>query len=442
LAGTLQDRGVHLSKLNRFDQAEEAWRKAGEMLEPLTVKFPVVPEYRAGFAMILSNLGDLLRDVARRDEAEKLLRRAITLLDELVKVLPDRLDFREKLANCWVTLGTVLQAKRQLGPAEEACHSALAALDPKTLETLPGGTPLPLRIQQVRALAFNNLGNYLRATGRPADAEKALRAALVIQQKVTETYPSLPQFRRQLASCHHNLGTVLEEVGKRGDARTSYEKAVEINERLVTDFPAIPLHAVSLAGTYKELGQLIGDDGKLEESLLWLTKAVDILERVYRQDPRFVKARERLCLAHWSRAMSLCGLDRFQEALQDWDRAIEVDDGRYQVALRLRRISNLLNLKDHTRATAGAQAIAESKSAGAKDLYNAACVYALSVRLAAEDVTRSQEYADHAVALLRRAIAKGYKNVGQLKNDADLNALRSREDFQKLLRELEDEKKE
>jgi tetratricopeptide (TPR) repeat protein len=329
-----------------------------------------------------------------------------------------------------------------LGAAVEACHSALAALDPKTLDKLPGGAPLPLGIQQVRARAFNNLGIYLRVTGRPADAEKALRAALIIQQKVTETYPSLPAFRRQLASSHHNLGAALQEVGKRGDARTAYEKAVEIKERLVTDFPGIPIYAVDLAGTYKDLGQLIGDDGKLEESLLWLTKAVDILERVSRQDPRFVKARERLCLAHWSRAMSLCGLSRFQQALQDWDRAIEVDDGRYQVALRLRRASNLLNLKEHTRATADAQAVAESKSAGTKDLYNAACVYALSVRLAADDVTRSQAYAEHAVALLHRAIAKGYKNLGQLKKDADLNALRSREDFQRLLRELEDEKKE
>jgi serine/threonine protein kinase/tetratricopeptide (TPR) repeat protein len=441
LAGALQDRGVHLSKLNRFDQAEEAWRKAGEMLEPLTVKFPEVSEYRAGFAMSLSNLGDLLRDVARREEAEKLLRRAITLRDQLVKELPDRLDLREQLANSWVTLGAVLSAKRQLGPAEEAYRSALAVLDPKTLEKLPGGAPLPLGIQQVRARAFNNLGSCLRVTGRLPDAEQALRAAVSIKLKLAQTYPSLPRIRRELAGSHHNLGAALQEIGKRGDARTAYEKAVEIRESLVTDFPGIPLYAVDLAGTYKDLGQLIGDE-KIEESLPWLDKAVDILERVYRQDPRFVKAREVLCLARWSRAMSLCGLDRFQEALQDWDRAIEVDDGQYQVPLRMRRISNLLNLKDHTRATAEAQTIAESKSAGANDLYNAACAYALSVRLAADDVTRSRAYAEQAVALLRRAIAEGYKDVGQLKKGADLNALRSREDFQKLLRDLEDKKKE
>jgi hypothetical protein len=48
-----------------------------------------------------------------------------------------------------------------------------------------------------------------------------------------------------------------------------------------------------------------------------------------------------------------------------------------------------------------------------------------------------QFYGDQAMKLLRWAVSKGYKDVALLSKDAGLDALRSREDFQKLLAELQ-----
>ena len=59
-------------------------------------------------------------------------------------------------------------------------------------------------------------------------------------------------------------------------------------------------------------------------------------------------------------------------------------------------------------------------------------------RLAAE--TRQQlagQLADRAMDMLRDAVAKGYKGPPHVKTDPDLDTLRSREDFQKLLGDLE-----
>ena len=44
------------------------------------------------------------------------------------------------------------------------------------------------------------------------------------------------------------------------------------------------------------------------------------------------------------------------------------------------------------------------------------------------------------MAWLHRAVAAGYKNAEQMKQDKDLGALRVREDFKKLLAELEAKK--
>jgi hypothetical protein len=49
----------------------------------------------------------------------------------------------------------------------------------------------------------------------------------------------------------------------------------------------------------------------------------------------------------------------------------------------------------------------------------------------------AQFYSDAAMKALREAVSKGYKDVRLMKKDADLNPLRQREDFQKLVAELE-----
>ncbi len=49
----------------------------------------------------------------------------------------------------------------------------------------------------------------------------------------------------------------------------------------------------------------------------------------------------------------------------------------------------------------------------------------------------AQTYADRALATLRQAVQNGYKDLANLKKDKDLDSLRSREDFKKLLAELE-----
>src|SRR5262249_44509328 len=135
---------------------------------------------------------------------------------------------------------------------------------------------------------------------------------------------------------------------------------------------------------------------------------------------------------------TLCGLGRFRPAVADWSRAIDLDDGRYHNSLRLKRASTLYHLKDHERASADAQAIAASSKATAEDLYDAARVYAACTQLAAQDGPVAESYAGTAVSLLRRAVAQGYKDRARIKNHSDLNPLRSREDFKKLMHELED----
>ena len=100
---------------------------------------------------------------------------------------------------------------------------------------------------------------------------------------------------------------------------------------------------------------------------------------------------------------------------------------------------------EHAEASANANQLAEAAVDLAKDRYNAACFLAGCVPLAAKDAklpeARRQElargYADRALAALRQAVADGYRDAAHMKKDTDLDPLRARADFKKLLADLE-----
>ena len=77
--------------------------------------------------------------------------------------------------------------------------------------------------------------------------------------------------------------------------------------------------------------------------------------------------------------------------------------------------------------------------------YDAACALALCVPIVREDqqldVTKReaaiQFFADEAMKMLLAAVSKGFKNRQQMMEDTDLAPLRGREDFQKLIAELD-----
>jgi hypothetical protein len=80
-----------------------------------------------------------------------------------------------------------------------------------------------------------------------------------------------------------------------------------------------------------------------------------------------------------------------------------------------------------------------AKNANAVTLFNAARVFALAAGRSDETAgsLSKEECAKRAVALLRQAVAEGFNSVEHIKRDDDLTALRQRDDFKKLLAELE-----
>ena len=87
-----------------------------------------------------------------------------------------------------------------------------------------------------------------------------------------------------------------------------------------------------------------------------------------------------------------------------------------------------------------ADELAAAGNLTAEQSYNLACSYALAAaKLPPADAGRA---AGRAVALLRQALAQGFRDFAHLAKDSDLTALRGRADFAELLWDLADAAKD
>jgi tetratricopeptide (TPR) repeat protein len=93
------------------------------------------------------------------------------------------------------------------------------------------------------------------------------------------------------------------------------------------------------------------------------------------------------------------------------------------------------------QAVASATEQAQAKDVSGAMLYQCACLCALAAAVVKEDAKLQDQYAAQALELLQRAVAIGFPDMQQMKEDKDLGSLRGRADFQKLLQEIDQKAK-
>jgi hypothetical protein len=104
-----------------------------------------------------------------------------------------------------------------------------------------------------------------------------------------------------------------------------------------------------------------------------------------------------------------------------------------------------LGRADHAQVAATVDELERFGFEPAKGPYDAACLLARCTTLVQKDALLAelkrkelaQSYADRAMALLRQSVARGYKDAAHMKKDPDLEPLRARQEFHKLLAKLE-----
>jgi tetratricopeptide (TPR) repeat protein len=282
------------------------------------------------------------------------------------------------------------------------------------------------------AITYMNLANRLKD---PDQAETAYRKALAEQAKLAAEFAGTPDYRFGVAKVQMNLGHLLQQRHRTREAAAAHQEALTVLTQLVKDYPAVPGYSVELGGTCCNLGMVEKAAGTLQGAQRWYDKAIATLEAVRARDPRDATARRFLRNTHWGRADLYNRLGRFPEAVKDWERALALSPSAEQPTLRILRAVSLVRAGDRARATQAAEEWAVAKDVNAGPLYAAASIYALATAAQGPPEV-AERYAVRAVELLRRAYDNGYKGKPGIKDDKNLDALRSRDDFRRLLAEL------
>jgi hypothetical protein len=146
---------------------------------------------------------------------------------------------------------------------------------------------------------------------------------------------------------------------------------------------------------------MVRQSGQPQDALAWYEKALGRLQNVLSKQPK--NAFARLCVREFSAGKAVA----------------------------------LVRVGRRAEAAALAATLADDKELAGEALYSTACALAAG---SAGDGPDAGALAERAVALLRRARATGYfkdpATLTQLETEKDLEPLRPRDDFKKLLQEL------
>jgi tetratricopeptide (TPR) repeat protein len=306
------------------------------------------------------------------------------------------------------------------------------------------------------ARSHTNLGNLLKTTGRMREAEVAYTDALALQKQLAAEFPTRPDFRQDLAMSHSNLGALLADSGRLTEAEVAYADALAIQKQLAADFPTRTEFRQDLARSHGNLGVLLMNTGRLKDADAAYADALAIQKQLAASFPNQPDLRNGLAGTFVNLAL-LCNKRRDFAAAQAH---LAEAQPHHQAALnanprhpyyRLFYHNNLLAL---VTAHAGLrdQAGAERAAAQLRDrgwdppvnAYDAACALALCIPIVQNDDKLSKQdrasavqfYGDAAMKMLKDAVAKGWKDAAHMQKDTDLDPLRERDDFKKLIAEL------
>jgi serine/threonine protein kinase len=484
LADTHSQLGLYTQEHNP-QEAEQNHRKAIGLLENLVEDKPDSPDFHQSLGGALHNLALLVRGQDRLSEARRLLERAVSHQDLAVKADPRNIRYLEYRRNHYIELASTLARLSEFQEAEKVFGQAR-----DRAQELAAAHPAWPDYRYALALVHAKFGEMLLESRQPEKAEKELRWGRSLLESIVEECPEVPQYGLELViTCNklakflvqqgrlqesskilreglkkareltaawrqdgthrYDLGRLLSDLGyglkQTGDlpgATETIREAMAMLEKSVADSPNVPERALALAVSYGNFGGVLGDGGQLEAALEWYGKALDLLQAMTGNKLPIAQYRQHLRNTHGSRAMALDKLKRYVEAVNDWDRAVELDDERV-ARIHLGRALSLAHAGKYSRAVIGAKELSEWPAAPADVLYGIACVYSICSgnHDASQPTAKSshvlEPYGLRAIELLRRAVEKGWKDAARIMNDPDLDPLRQREDFQKLLHELE-----
>ncbi len=401
-----------------------AWqlKRTIDRYEELMTHDPGEARYQDDLASLLGELGEVLLSMeGRSTEALPFLERAQNLLEAGLAVGPKATPRHRELASVPGNLAEVERAANHLDRAQANLTRAIGILDNLIVAN-------PQKVDDQIALASDQvaLGRILSASPETIDqAVAALTKGIDLRQAITRERPDRFDQVYELALDLGELAATEQKAGSLELAVRSENQALELFEQLDRRFPDMVSYQTALYLAYGTAGQLRSQQGEIKLALRLAGQAHTVLGRLVGQHPKELIFQIHLSRCHGFIGRLLYRSRRFTEALCSFQRAVDLLESlpqldpanSYQLAVNLALCVSLIG--------AGPAAAPPDDEA----------------ELSPTDRRRRRVYGTRAVTALNRAVAEGFTSLAVCQSNADLDSLRDRPDFQKLLKETAEKDK-
>ncbi len=428
LANTRNKLGRVLSELGKSEAALAEYKAARDLQKRLAEKFPKDVSSQQELANSHTSLGILLANLDKREDALAESRAARDIRKKLVQLLPDIPDSHQEFGHAHNNVAILLANTPNDALAEY--HSALEIFN-ELVKQFPAVPAYRVDL----ASTHTNQGVVLAGMDKPNDALLEYQAARELQSRLVAQFPGVPEYQQDLAQTLDNLANLFNTLEESEKARVEYLAAIGIKQKLVDQFPNVPAYKIEMSISSSNYGRLLYNERQPIESLEWLTKAINALQSILEVEPRNQIARDVLLIAYENRAQAFAVTQNFDEAAKDWDNAIELGSPAQRQGLRARRALFKLQAGRIVEAASEFEELMKTSNWNAGEWYDFACFYSVACGKSSD---KKQVYADRAMHLLQKAVTFGYCDVGRILKDTDLDSLRQRQDFKKLIECLEE----
>jgi tetratricopeptide (TPR) repeat protein len=419
-----------------------------ELAAALAAKSPT-PSVRSVLATSLYRGARFIRDTGNTAEALAWTNQAVTLLRRLADDNPADAEIHFGLADALLTM-------EYLQWDQGHWAEKLAALEEarNVLQRLADAAPAVALYRERLATTCNNIGATLFELGRPADALRVLAQGRVISQQLADSTPEVSQYRVLFAYVEFNIGRAARELGKQGEATLAFDRARTTLQKLAAEIPADPEVQYMLGCCSDELGEMLRRMGIMAGAMEAFQAARSVLQKVADSHHELCLPQAELASARERIGLSLSALGSNHEAVAACQEAAAIrqrlSDSRPTFACLRSELAATLSTLGMVLRRAGrpVEAAAAFRRAVVlmeslpeprpRDHYDLARAHAQIASIASEPGSRinadeGAADATQAVAALKAALTAGFGS-GRLSTDADLDALRGRADFQRLLK--------
>ncbi|HEV3164425.1 MAG TPA: serine/threonine-protein kinase, partial [Isosphaeraceae bacterium] len=437
-ANARTERQRRLAQAN-FQKAEDNFRKAREAVDEYFTKVSEskllnVPGLQPLRKDLLESAGKYYEQFLRDRSSDRTVR-------------AEAAEARYRLGFVESEVGTQAESAKHFQEAV-AMYEALA-------RDHPGEPRYPSKL----AMALNHLGNRQYMLGLDSDALRTMQRSVEIRRRAAMENPQVPEYQKELGTGLMNCGYLLERAGRAAESMPLYNEARDLYERLIRDHPDVADYRYRLSGVFRNMGSLHEKSGRIDEVFKAAGNSRDLLEAVVRDHPEDLNFQYSLAWTMgWIGEFYHRRTNRQAEAIPYHRRSIELLERLVRENPEVRTyplsLANGYCYLGQVLRQAGQEPEATDVSRKAIALferidreglakpYDLACIRSLSsdlVRSTGKDpaaAERSRRLADQAMDALRQSVNGGYRDLAWIEMDADLDPLRSRDDYKALINQI------